>query len=415
MDDMKMEDGHMKIDKELLYKEAQTLQEELVTVRRELHQHPELGFDLVYTKALVKDRLLSYGYKVQEIGKCGLIVCAGGKKPGKTILIRGDMDALPITEEAEVDYKSKTEGKMHACGHDMHTAMVLGAAKLLKEHEDEIEGTVKIEFQPAEEIFQGSEDMIANGLLENPKVDAAFMMHVVAGIPMPSGMILVPGGGISTASCEQYHITVTGKSGHGSMPSAAVDAITAAAHIHLALQEINSRELDPFSYGVFTTCKFQAGDASNVFPETAQMWGTIRTVDKDNEVGAQIKKRMAEITSAIATAMRCEEKVEFYDFCPAMITDEALSESARTYMQELYGDMVIDMAAINGGRPGGGSEDFAFVSHKVPTVGLYIAAGNSKEGYLYGQHNSKVIFDDSILHRGSAAYAYMALRWLQEH
>ncbi len=169
----------------------------------------------------------------------------GRQAPRQTILLRGDMDALPIQEESGEEFASEIPGRMHGCGHDMHTAMMLGAAKLLKEHEDEIEGTIKLEFQPAEEIFQGSLDMLKNGLLENPKVDAAVMFHVLAGMPLPVGTVLVPGGGITMASCEQYHITVHGKGGHGSMPNACIDPITAAAHIHIALQEINSRELDP--------------------------------------------------------------------------------------------------------------------------------------------------------------------------
>ena len=200
---------------------------------------------------------------------------------GKVILLRGDMDALPLQEESGEEFASEVPGKMHGCGHDMHTAMMLGTAKLLKEHEDEIEGTVKLEFQPAEEIFQGSLDMLKNGLLEAPKVDAAVMFHVLAGMPLPAGMVLVPGGGITMASCEQYHIVVHGKGGHGSMPNACIDPITAAAHIHIALQEINSRELDPAGFGVFTTGRFEAGKASNVIPDTADMWGTIRTVDPE--------------------------------------------------------------------------------------------------------------------------------------
>lgn len=391
--------------------EAKALQSELVEIRRELHRHPETGFDLQFTKPFVKSKLEEMGFEVTEMGKAGLIVNIAGKKPGKTILLRSDMDALSITEEADVEYKSLYEGKMHACGHDMHTAMLLGAARILKAHEDEIKGCVKLEFQPAEEIFQGSEDMIQNGLLRNPDVDAAFMLHVVGGVPMPSGMLLIPGGGVSTASCEQYHITVTGKSGHGSMPHMSVDAITAAAQIHLALQEINSRELAPGEYGVFTTCRFEAGNASNVFPETARMWGTIRTMDPEGKVGEQIKTRMSEIASGIATAMRCEASVEFSDFCPVMKTDEALSRETLDIMKELFGPMVVDMS----GQSGGGSEDFAFVSHLVPTIGLYIAAGSLQEGYLYGQHNSKVRYDESMLYKGSAAHAYMALRWLETH
>ena len=178
--------------KELLGR-AQALEPQLVEWRRTLHRHPEVGFDLTQTKALVKKALTEMGYEPKDCGKAGVIALAGGKKPGKTILLRGDMDALPIQEESGVNYASEVPGKMHGCGHDMHTAMMLGAAKLLKEHEEEIEGTVKLEFQPAEEIFQGSPDMISNGLLENPKVDAAVMFHVLAGMPLPLGEVLVPG------------------------------------------------------------------------------------------------------------------------------------------------------------------------------------------------------------------------------
>ena len=223
-----------------LIKQAEELQGELEEIRHDLHQHPELEFDMEYTKPYIKTKLEQMGYEVEEVGKAGLVTTISGNKPGKTILLRADMDALPIREEADVEFKSLCEGKMHACGHDMHATMLLGAAKLLKAHQDEIEGTIKLEFQPAEEVFKGSEDMIKAGLLENPKVDAAIMFHVVAGVPMPTGMIMVPGGGVSMTSCEQYRITVIGKSGHGSMPNLSIDSITAAAQIHLALQEINS-------------------------------------------------------------------------------------------------------------------------------------------------------------------------------
>ncbi|MGN0984635.1 MAG: M20 family metallopeptidase [Gemmiger sp.] len=400
---------------ELLMKEAEALQPMLQEVRRDLHRHPELGFDLVYTKALVKRKLEEMGCQPQECGKCGLVVLVGGKKPGKTILLRADMDALPICEEADVDYRSETPGQMHGCGHDMHAAMLLGAARLLKAHEDELQGTVKLVFQPAEEIFRGSADMIANGVLENPPVDAAAMIHVLGGMPIPAGMVLVPGGGISMASCEQYHITVKGKGGHGSMPQVCIDPITAAAQIHLALQEINARELDPNAFGVFTTCKFRGGETSNVIPDSAEMWGTIRTTDEAGKVGEQIKTRMAEIAQGIGTALRCEVTTEFYDHCPCMVIDGALAGSTLQYMKELMGQGALDMAALTGGKAGGGSEDFAFVSHHVPTVGMFLAAGNSQEGYLYSQHHPQVKFDDSVLFRGSAAYAYLALRWLEEH
>lgn len=405
----------MNITSEELLKEARALEPQLQQWRRTLHRHPEVGFDLPHTKELVKKALTEMGYEPKDCGKAGIIALAGGKKPGKTILLRADMDALPIPEDSGEEFSSEVPGKMHGCGHDMHTAMLLGAAKLLKAHEDELEGTVKLEFQPAEEIFQGSPDMIAGGLLEDPHVDAAVMFHVLAGMPLPVGTVLVPGGGITMASCEQYHITVHGKGGHGSMPEACIDPVTAAAHIHIALQEINSREMDPHSFGVFTTGRFQAGAASNVIPDTAEMWGTIRTIDPENKVGELIHKRMTEIAQGVAAAYRCTAEVGFSDYCPCMVVDHALAGNAMTYMTELVGQGAMDMSKLTGGKPGGGSEDFAFVSHEVPTVSMFLSAGNAKEGYAYGQHHPKVKFDDSILYEGSAAYSWFALRWLSEH
>lgn len=399
---------------ELLAK-ASGMQDKLRTIRRDLHMHPELGLELPYTKELVKKELIEMGYEPQECGKCGLVVLAGGKNPGKTFLLRADMDALPITEEADVEYKSLNEGRMHGCGHDMHTAMLLGAASLLKDCEEEIQGTVKLMFQPGEEVFLGAQDMIREGVLENPKVDAAMMIHVIAGEPMPKGFVLVPADGISMASCEQYHIQVKGKGGHGSMPSIAIDPITAAAHIHIALQEINSRELEGGEYGVFTTCHFEAGKTSNVIPDNADMWGTIRTIDPEGRVSNFIKQRMTDIAEGVAKAYRCEATVEFYDYCPCMVIDKDVADSTLKYLNELLGQGAMSMAALGKNKPAGGSEDFAFVSHKVPAVSMFLSAGSSQDGYVYSQHNPKVRFDDSILSLGSTVYAYTALRWLEEH
>ena len=395
--------------------EAAALQEELQVIRHDLHQHPELGFDLTYTLPYVREKLIEMGYEPAECGKAGLIALAGGKKPGKTLLLRADMDALPIAEEANVDFASLYPGRMHGCGHDMHTAMLLGAAKLLKAHEDELEGTVKLVFQPAEEIFQGSPDMLANGMLEAPKVDAAAMIHVMAGIPLPSGSVLVADGGVSTASCEQYHITVQGKGGHGASPHLAIDPITAAAHIHLALQEISARELDGNEFGIFTTGRFTAGEVSNVIPDKAEMWGTIRTTDTENAVGERIKTRIREICNGLAAAMRCRASVEFYDYCPCMDVDPALSKDTLTYVQELLGTSAMNLNAISGGNAGGGSEDFSFVSHKVPTVTMFLVAGDMDKGYCYAQHHPKAKFDDAVLSRGAAVHTWLAMRWLEEH
>ena len=403
----------MQADK--LLAEAEALQPQLQKWRRTIHRNPEIGFDLPKTRALVKQALTEMGYQPQDCGKAGILALAGGKRPGKTILLRGDMDALPIFEGSGEVFASEIPGRMHGCGHDMHTAMMLGAARLLKTHEDELEGTVKLEFQPAEEIFQGSPDMLAHGLLEDPHVDAAVMFHVLGGMPLPLGEVLVPGGGITMASCEQYHIVVHGKGGHGSMPENCIDPITAAAHIHIALQEINARELSQNDFGVLTTGRFAAGAASNVIPDTAEMWGTIRTTDPENQSGALIKQRMTEIAQGVAAAFRCTAEVTFSDFCPCMVVDETLSKDAFGYLADLLGQGVMDMTALTGGKPGGGSEDFAFVSHKVPTVSLFLACGGPAQGCRYSQHHPKVRFDDSVLYKGSAAYGYVAMRWLAEH
>ena len=403
----------MQADK--LLAEAEALQPQLQKWRRTIHRNPEIGFDLPKTRALVKQALTEMGYQPQDCGKAGILALAGGKRPGKTILLRGDMDALPIFEESGEVFASEIPGRMHGCGHDMHTAMMLGAARLLKAHEDELEGTVKLEFQPAEEIFQGSPDMLAHGLLEAPHVDAAVMFHVLGGMPLPLGEVLVPGGGITMASCEQYHIVVHGKGGHGSMPENCIDPITAAAHIHIALQEINARELSQNDFGVLTTGRFAAGAASNVIPDTAEMWGTIRPTDPQNKSGALIKQRMTEIAQGVAAAFRCTAEVMFSDFCPCMVVDETLSKDAFGYLSEMLGQGVMDMTPLTGGKPGGGSEDFAFVSHEVPTVSLFLACGGPAQGCRYSQHHPKVRFDDSVLYKGSAAYGYVAMRWLAEH
>lgn len=394
--------------REVFLLQARCLQPHLQQIRRELHRHPEAGFELNQTLEYVRKELEEIGLEPQHCGKAGLVVLLGGKKEGKTILLRADMDALPLQEEADVDFASENPGFMHGCGHDMHTAMLLGAARLLKTHEEELCGTVKLMFQPAEEIFQGAQDMINAGVLENPKVDAALMIHVTTGMAAPPGILLIPEGGISMASCEQYHIHVQGKGGHGSTPHVAIDPLTAAAHIHLALQEISSRELNPNQYGVFTTCCFQAGQTSNVIPDSADMWGTIRTADPTGAIGGKIKQRIEEIAKGVGAALRCAVEVEFYDHCPCMVIDGSFADTVAGFMTELVGKAARRMHVR-----GGGSEDFAFVSHHVPTASMFLTAGNSAEGYEFAQHHPKVKFDDSILWQGSAAYCWAALRYLQ--
>lgn len=404
---------------EQLLEEAAALQETLVSNRRYLHSHAETGFDLKDTVAFVKKELEDMGYEPMECGKAGLVALAGGRKEGKVFLIRGDMDALPIKEEADVDFPS-TNGKMHACGHDMHTTMMLGAARLLKEHEDEIEGTVKLMFQPAEEIFEGSHDMIEAGLLKNPDVDAALMIHVMAGMPFTPGTVVVSSPGVSAPAADYFEIKVQGKGCHGSMPNTGVDPLNAAAHILIALQEIHARELAMDERVVLTIGTMNAGTAPNVIPDTVVMGGSIRTFDEESR--SYVKERMIQIAEGIANSFRAKAEVTFGSGCPTLVNDKELSLCAEKYVKELLGSgkafSVAELNAMSGEQKSSksaGSEDFAYVSQEVPSIMLALAAGQPEKGYVYPQHHPMVRFDEEVLAGGSAVYAYTAMRWLQEH
>lgn len=404
---------------EELLKEASNMQEELTKNRRYLHTHPETGFDLTETKAYVKRELTDMGYTPIDCGKAGLTALAGGKKSGRVFLLRADMDALPIREEADVDFPSEN-GNMHACGHDMHTSMLLGAAKLLKQHEDEIHGTIKLMFQPAEEIFAGSKDMIDAGVLKNPDVDAALMIHVMAGLPMPSGTVIVCDGGISAPAADYFTIRIQGKGCHGSMPNNGIDPINAAAHIITALQEIHARELALSDEAVLTFGTIHGGAAENVIPDFVELGGTIRTYDED--VRSFLKKRMTEISQGIAATFRASAKVSFGTGCPTLKNDYELSSCISTYMTELLGKEKAftagALSALSGEKKApktAGSEDFAYISQEVPSIMLALAAGNPSEGYCFPQHHPKVKFDETALSYGTAIYAYAALRYLADH
>lgn len=399
--------------KEQILREAKALQEEIKSHRLWLHTHAETGFDLTETKPYVKSTLTEMGYTVQECGKAGLVTTVG-KPGGKVLLLRADMDALPIAEEADVDFACKN-GRMHACGHDMHTAMLLGAAKILKAHESELDGMVKLMFQPAEEIFEGSKDMIASGALENPRPDAALMIHVAAGMPLPAGTVVVSAPGVSAPAADYFTIRVHGKGCHGSAPQNGIDPLTAAAHILIALQEIHARELSASDEAVLTIGTFHAGEAGNVIPDTATMGGTIRTYDEKTR--AYLKERMTAIAQSIAEAFRASAEVSFGSGCPTLVNDKDLSEKVTGYLKDLLGaNRAFTTAELSGGKParGGGSEDFAYVSHEVPSLMLALAAGEPSKGYVYPQHHPKVKFDESVLSTGAAVFVDCALQYLRE-
>lgn len=390
----------------------------IIENRRFLHSHAETGFDLKQTLAYVKQELEAMGYEPIPCGKAGLIALAGGMKPGKVFLLRADMDALPIKEEANIDFAS-ANGNMHACGHDMHTAMLLEAARILKAYENDINGTIKLMFQPAEEILKGADNMIENGVLENPAVNAGMMIHVMTGMPLPSGTAIVCDGGVSAPAADFFTIQIQGKGCHGSMPWKGIDPITAAAHIILALQELLARELAPMEGTALTIGSVHAGEAANAIPDTAVLQGTLRTFDE--EARNYLKKRLVEMVSHTAAAFQSEGTVTFDSGCPTLQNDADLSDCTVKYIQELNGSHMAFTAAQLAAKAGGkasksnGSEDFAYVSHQIPTIMLALAAGQPEEGYTYPLHHPMVKFDEDALPVGAAIYAYVALRWLEEH
>lgn len=393
-----------------LLNQASAIQDELVQCRRWLHTHPGVGFDLAETKEYVKARLTELGLSPSDCGKCGLIADIAGK-PGKTILLRADMDALPIREEADIPFPSEN-GMMHACGHDLHTTMLLGAAKLLIEHRSELCGTVRLMFQSAEEIFEGAKDMIANGALEG--VDAAVMIHVTAAMAMPAGTVIVSAPGVTAPAADYFTVRVKGKGCHGSTPHMGVDALTAAAHILIGLQELHARELPCDSGVVLTVGKMEGGTAGNAIADSAMLMGTIRTFDEKTRT--LLKTRMADISRGIAAAFRAEAAVEFGSGCPTLCNDASLCQSVHQYLTSLLGpEKAISAAAFaSSGFPSGGSEDFAYVSQQVPSVMLAMAAGEPDKGYTHPLHHPKTKLDESILSAGAAVFAHTAISYLAE-
>lgn len=402
----------MYMTKEQILQEAQGLSDEIRGHRLWLHKHAETGFDLTETKPYVRKALEDMGYAVSDCGRAGLTALVG-KPGGKVFLLRADMDALPIREESGEDFSCET-GNMHACGHDLHTAMLLGAAKLLKKHEAQLPGQVKLMFQPAEEIFEGSRDMIAHGVLEDPRPDGAMMLHVMAGVPIPAGTVIVSAPGVSAPAADYFTIRIQGKGCHGSAPQQGIDPLTAGAHILIALQELQARELSPSEEAVLTFGSFHGGDTGNAIPDSATLQGTIRTYSE--ETRAFLKSRISEMAQAIATAFRATAQVEFGSGCPTLVNAEALSENLTQWAGELLGpERAFSTAQLSGGKParGGGSEDFAYISQEIPSVMLALAAGEPGKGFPYPQHHPKVRFDDKALPVGTAMFVYGAIQFLK--
>lgn len=386
---------------------ANQLVPELVENRRHFHRHPEVRNELFETVKYVKAQLEDMGYQVQEICQCGLVVLAGGKKPGKCILIRGDMDALPMPEDTGLEFSSQNPGAMHACGHDLHMAMLLGAAKLLKEHEDEIEGTVKICFQPNEETFGGAKAMIDAGVLENPHVDVAFAIHIG---PMADIGTLDYGKGLTMGSADGFDIHVKGKGCHGAAPHSGISPINIGVHIYLALQELLAREVNAVEQCTLTLGSMIFGDgATNVIPSEGHMYGTMRGFNGD--LTKFMVKRVEEISKGTAQVFGGDAEVKWLFSSPAMYCDPDFTDDVVRYATDVVGAerMIPKKARATG------SEDFAYFGQKVPSQIFWLGGGVDDKSKRISNHNPKVLFSEEALPYGAAVYAQCAIEWLKEH
>lgn len=389
--------------------EAQAQQERIIRDRRHLHAHAETGFELEETFRYVWDQLTEMGIQPVKCGHCGIVATIG--QGARTMLLRADMDALPIREESGEAFACEA-GRMHACGHDMHTAMLLGAARLLKARESELPGTVKLMFQPAEELLQGAADMMASGALENPKPTAAAMIHVLTGQPIPVGTVIVSSPGVSAPAAGMFSIRVRGKGCHGAMPHTGVDPVNAAAHMVVGLQAVTARETAPADTAALTIGMLRAGDTANVIPDSAELRGSIRAMD--DETCRFMRGRVEEIADLTAKTFRCEAETEFFSICPTLVNDEKLSAMALHACREMLGAEKALLSGELGGSAAksSGSEDFASVSHAVPSIMLALAAGEPDKGCQYPTHHPKCRFDEAALPVGAAVYAQLAWAYL---
>ena len=387
------------------YKRALELNNETIEHRRYLHQNAEVGLDMPVAREYILRKLTEYGL---EPKLCGYGVTAAVGEGEHTILLRADMDALPMEECSGEEFACMTGKAAHTCGHDFHAAMLLTAAKMLKECESELHGCVKFMFQPAEETFEGSRNMIENGILEDPHVDAALSFHVAPG-RMPIGIYMYNSEDTMMSSVDGFRITVRGKGGHGAYPNLAVDPIHSAAQIYTALEGLSAREADPERTCVLTVGKFRAGEAANIIPDTAEIEGTLRTNGK--AVRELLVRRISEIAHAVSEMNGASAEVMPLSNVPPLICDRDLTEKMSGFMRELN----IPGIMPDPGMRANASEAFANIAEKVPSVLMYLSAGFDDSRGDYSAHNPNVRFNEDVCPIGAAAYAHLAARFLEEY
>jgi amidohydrolase len=383
-------------------REAERLFEETVALRRDFHRHPELGFQETRTAAIVADYLRRSGAAVQTgVGQTGVVALLEGDRPGPTVLMRFDMDALPISELNRVDYASQNPGVMHACGHDGHVAMGLAIGKIMARYRRQIGGRLKLAFQPAEEGLGGAFAMIADGLLEHPVPDVALAMHLWNSLPLGKVRVV---DGPCMASSSVFALTIFGKGGHGAAPHQAVDPLLAAAHIIAALQSIVSRNIDPQDSVVVTVGQMTAGSTHNSIPDQALLRGTVRSYD--DELHRMIYRRILEMAQNMATAFGCTAQMETVAIVPAVINDAAVTEVVRQAVATIAGpEQIIDGRDM-------ASEDMGYMLEEVPGCYFFVGSRNEEKDLHFPHHHPRFDFDERAMIQGVATMAQAAAHYL---
>ncbi|WP_133016509.1 M20 metallopeptidase family protein [Clostridium cuniculi] len=386
--------------------EANHIKDELIEIRRTLHQYPELGFEETNTSKFIKDFLRKEGIQFKEFAGTGVCGIIEGTKEGvnnKVIGLRADIDGLPMQDKKICSYASKVSGKMHACGHDGHTTILLGAAKLLNKNKDKFNGTVKLIFEPAEETTGGAKVMIEEGVLTNPTVDVMCGLHVEE--TLDAGMIMVRRGTVNAAS-NPFNITIKGSGGHGAYPDTAIDPIVMASHVVTSLQSIVSREIKPVNPAVVTIGSIHGGTAQNIIPNEVKLGGIIRTMTNEDREFA--KARLKEIVNGICTTFRGSAEIEIEESYPCLYNDDNMVKILEDSARNIIGSENVKVQK----NPKLGVESFAYFANKVPSVFYFLGIRNEEKGIVHPAHNSLFDIDEDALPIGVAIQCEVAMNYL---
>jgi hippurate hydrolase len=384
--------------------------EPAIELRRDLHAHPELGNDLPRTQAAVLDALSGLDLDIATGTSVTSVVAtlrgtAGGGDPGRCIVLRGDMDALPMPEDTGLPFASADDGTMHACGHDAHTAMLVGAARLLSRHRDELTGTVRFMFQPGEEGHHGARAMIEEGVLDGPRADGAFAIHAIANLP--SGLVATRGGPLM-ASADQFYLTVTGRGGHASMPHDTLDPIPVACEIVMALQSMVTRRVSVFDPAVVTVARITAGTTTNVIPEVAKVSGTIRTLSPATR--RAVLEQVRRVAEGVASAHGAGCEVSFDEGYPVTVNDAGFADFARSVASRLLGaERTMELPT-----PVMGAEDWSYVLQEVPGAMAFLGVCPPEVAPSKAEpnHSNRMVLHEAAMTAGIATYAAVATEFL---